>query len=67
MTTVWVIGDIQGCDTELGLLLDAIQQKQGNQPYRLWFCGDLVNRGPDSVKVLRRIKNLKNARIVELN
>lgn len=64
MTTVWVIGDIQGCDTELALLLEAIQKKQGNQPYRLWFCGDLVNRGPDSVKVLRRVKNLKNAQTV---
>ncbi len=60
MTTVWAIGDIQGCDTELALLLEVIEQKQGKQPYILWFCGDLVNRGPDSARVLRRLMGLKN-------
>lgn len=52
----YAIGDIQGCFKELIELLNLIQfdAKQDT----LWFVGDLVNRGPDSLEVLRFIKSL---------
>jgi len=48
-------GDIQGCDKPLERLLDRIAPPP-DEP--LWFCGDLVNRGPQSLKALRRIRAL---------
>ena len=53
---VYVIGDVQGCFEELQALL----QKIGYQPEhdRLWFTGDLINRGPASLEVLRFVKQL---------
>lgn len=50
----WVIGDLQGCCTPLDTLLrhPDIQRETGT---RLWFAGDLVNRGPDSLDTLRRV------------
>lgn len=58
----YVIGDIQGCFSEFKALLDQIQFKPSHD--RLWFTGDLVNRGPQSLAVLRFIKNLENPIIV---
>lgn len=60
---VYAIGDIQGCFEPLRALLDRI----GFQPVRdrLWLTGDLVNRGPQSLEVLRYIRTLGNqARVV---
>ncbi|MFT3907453.1 MAG: symmetrical bis(5'-nucleosyl)-tetraphosphatase [Steroidobacteraceae bacterium] len=52
----WAIGDVQGCDAELGALLQKIRFRSDRD--QLWFCGDLVNRGPASLAVLRRVRAL---------
>lgn len=55
----YAIGDVQGCYDELQELLRLIQFDP-IQDY-LWFVGDLINRGPKSLDVLRFIKKTKNA------
>jgi bis(5'-nucleosyl)-tetraphosphatase (symmetrical) len=61
---LYAIGDIQGCDLELGALLKAIKFSADRD--RLWFVGDLVNRGPESLQALRRIHSLADAAVVTL-
>jgi bis(5'-nucleosyl)-tetraphosphatase (symmetrical) len=61
---LWAIGDIQGCAAELDALLEKIAFRPSRD--RLWLVGDLVNRGPDSLGVLRRVIALGRSAITVL-
>jgi bis(5'-nucleosyl)-tetraphosphatase (symmetrical) len=54
--TTWAVGDLQGCYDELRDLLDRIEFEPGRDT--LWLVGDLVNRGPNSLEVLRFVRSL---------
>ncbi len=61
---VYAIGDIQGCYDEFKLLLDKIKFDPAQD--QLWLTGDLVNRGPNSLQVLRLVKSLRHSVITVL-
>jgi bis(5'-nucleosyl)-tetraphosphatase (symmetrical) len=61
---LYAIGDVQGCDAELDALLQAIRFSPDRD--RAWFVGDLVNRGPASLQVLRRVCAMGSAATVTL-
>ena len=54
--SLYMIGDVQGCDSALGRLLDEIGFSPSRD--RLILLGDLVNRGPQSLAVLQRVRAL---------
>jgi len=56
---IYAVGDIQGCYKPLRKLLKRVKFDAKNDT--LWCVGDLVNRGPDSLKTLRFLKDLGDA------
>jgi bis(5'-nucleosyl)-tetraphosphatase (symmetrical) len=61
MTSLFVVGDLQGCGAELDALLVHARPDE-----RIVFLGDLVNRGPRSLATLRRVRALGNRAVALL-
>ena len=55
--SVWAIGDLQGCYEPTRRLLEKIAFDPARDT--LWFCGDLVNRGGESLETLRLVHSLR--------
>lgn len=62
--TTYAIGDLQGCYDVLARLLDHLKFDPSKD--RLWFCGDLVNRGGQSLETLKLIHSLRGQSTIVL-
>jgi len=58
---VYAIGDLQGCYPDLQHLLELIRFDRASD--RLWFTGDLIHRGPQSLACLRFVRSLGDAAV----
>ena len=54
------VGDVQGCADELADVIARARSDFGHR-FELWLVGDLVNRGPHSLRVLRAVRELAEA------
>lgn len=61
---IYAIGDIQGCYDPLQRLLELLRPDPARD--ELWFVGDLINRGPQSLATLRLVRSLKQQATVVL-
>lgn len=61
---VYAVGDVQGCHDSLRRLLDTIAFDTTAD--RVWFTGDLVNRGPKSAATLRLARQLESCSVTVL-
>ena len=62
--STYVVGDIQGCLQPLKCLLRAVEFDPAKDV--LWSVGDLVNRGPKSLKTLRFLYKMRDSLVVVL-
>ncbi|MBU2180314.1 MAG: symmetrical bis(5'-nucleosyl)-tetraphosphatase [Gammaproteobacteria bacterium] len=60
----YVIGDVQGCFDQLTALLQLVDFNSDRD--QVWFCGDLIARGPKSLECLRFIRDLADNAITVL-
>ena len=61
---VYAVGDIQGCASAFEKILTKIRFDPSRD--QIWLCGDLVNRGPDSLAVLRTVRSLGDSAVTVL-
>ena len=64
MSRTFAIGDVQGCYEPLLELIDALPFDPTSD--KLWFVGDLVNRGPHNLKTLEYVRELGSTAVVVL-